>query len=39
MGRTRQAQALSIARDINMPVEEARALEGIGGCHIQEGNP
>ena len=33
------AQALSIARDINTPVEEARALEGIGRCHIQEGNP
>ena len=26
-------------RDINTPVEEARALEGIGRCHIQEGNP
>ena len=33
------AQALSIARDINTPVEEARALEGIGRCHIQKRNP
>ncbi len=33
------AQALSMARDINTPVEEARALEGIGRCHIQEGSP
>jgi hypothetical protein len=33
------AQALSITRDINTPVEEARALEGIGRCHIQEGSP
>jgi len=32
-------QALSIARDINAPVEQARALEGIGRCHSQEGNP
>ena len=33
------AQALSIARDIKTPVEEARALEGIGRSHTQEGNP
>ena len=33
------AQALSIASDISMPVQETRALEGIGRCHIQEGNP
>jgi tetratricopeptide (TPR) repeat protein len=33
------AQALSITRDINTPVEEARALEGIGRCHIEEGSP
>ncbi len=32
------AQALSIARDISAPVQEARALEGIGRFHIQEGN-
>ena len=33
------AQALSIARDIDTPVEEARALEGIGRSHVHEGNP
>jgi len=32
-------QALSIARDISAPVEQARALEGTGRCHHQEGNP
>ena len=32
------ATALSLARAINTPVEEARALEGIGRCHIGEGN-
>ena len=31
--------ALSIARDINTPVQEARALEGIGQSQIREGNP
>jgi tetratricopeptide (TPR) repeat protein len=31
-------RALSIARDINAPLEQARALEGIGRCHSQEGN-
>ena len=31
--------ALVIARDIDTPVEEAKALEGIGRCHVQEGNP
>ena len=33
------AEALDIARDIDTPVEEARALEGIGRCHVQERNP
>jgi integrase len=32
-------RALSIARDISAPVEQARALEGIGRCHRQEANP
>jgi hypothetical protein len=32
-------QALAIARDISVPLEEARALEGIGRCHFQDGNP
>jgi Tfp pilus assembly protein PilF len=32
-------KALVIARDIDTPVEEARALEGIGRCHVREGNP
>jgi tetratricopeptide (TPR) repeat protein len=32
-------QALSIAREINAPIQEARALEGIGRCRIREGNP
>jgi uncharacterized protein HemY len=32
-------QALRIARDINAQAEQARALEGIGRCHSQEGNP
>lgn len=31
-------EALGIARDIDTPVEEAWALEGIGLCHVQEGN-
>jgi tetratricopeptide (TPR) repeat protein len=37
--RTYFAQGLRIARDISTPVEEAEALEGIGRCHVQEGNP
>ena len=28
-------QALAIAREINAPIEEARALEGIGQCHLK----
>ena len=32
------SQALTIAREIGAPLEEARALEGIGQCHLQDGN-
>ncbi|MFI0425157.1 tetratricopeptide repeat protein [Spongiactinospora sp. 9N601] len=32
-------QALDIARSIGLPLEEARALEGIGRCHLQEAPP
>jgi hypothetical protein len=32
-------QALAIARDISAAPEEARALEGLGRCHLQDGNP
>ena len=32
-------QAIAIARDIGAPLEEARALEGIGHSHLQDGNP
>jgi Flp pilus assembly protein TadD len=31
-------QALTIARDIGVPFEEARALEGLGRAHLQDGN-
>lgn len=31
-------RALEIARDINAPLEEARALEGIGRSHLHQGN-
>jgi tetratricopeptide (TPR) repeat protein len=31
-------QALGIARGIDTPVEEAKALEAIGRSHVQEGN-
>ena len=37
--RSHHTQALSIARDIAASFQEARALEGIGRCRIQEGNP
>ena len=37
--RDRHARALAIARAIGAPLEEARALEGIGQSHIHEGNP
>ena len=31
-------QALAIARDVGAPLEEARALEGIGRCYLQDGH-
>jgi len=37
--RNHHSQALAIARDIGAPLEEARALEGIGRCHLHDGNP
>ena len=37
--RDHHSQALAIARDIGAPLEEARALEGIGHSHLQDGNP
>lgn len=37
--RQRHAQALAIARDISVPAEEARALEGIGNSHLHDGHP
>ena len=36
--RTHHAQALAIARDISAPLEEARALEGLGQTHLQDGS-
>jgi tetratricopeptide (TPR) repeat protein len=35
--RDRYNQALIIARAITALLEEARALEGIGNCHLREG--
>src|SRR5262245_42851446 len=35
----RHAQALAITRDISAPLEEARALEGLGQAHLQDANP
>ncbi len=37
--RDYHTQALAIARELGVPLEEARAMEGIGRCHIQDGNP
>src|SRR5262249_27793227 len=37
--REQHTRALAIARDISAAPEEARALEGIGNSHLQEGNP
>jgi hypothetical protein len=37
--RDHHSQALAIARDIGAPLEEARALEGIGRSHLQDSNP
>ena len=36
--RDHHTQALAIARDLGAPLEEARALEGIGHCHLQDGH-
>ena len=36
--RDHHTQALTIARDISAPLKEARALEGLGRCHLQDGN-
>jgi tetratricopeptide (TPR) repeat protein len=35
--RARHEQALKVAHAITAPLEEARALEGIGRCHLCEG--
>jgi tetratricopeptide (TPR) repeat protein len=37
--RSYHTQALSVAREVNAAYQEARALEGIGRCQIEEGNP
>jgi hypothetical protein len=37
--RDHHALALTIARDLGAAQEEAHALEGIGRCHLQDGNP
>ncbi len=34
--RAHYLQALDIARQISSPLEEARALEGVGNCDVQE---
>ena len=37
--RERYARALAIARDLGVLPENARALEGMGNSHLQDGNP
>ena len=37
--RERYTRALAIARDLGALPEKARALEGIGNSHLQDGNP
>jgi molybdopterin/thiamine biosynthesis adenylyltransferase len=37
--RDHHAQALAIARELGTPLQEARALEGIGHSHIRDGHP
>ncbi|GAA1990980.1 AfsR/SARP family transcriptional regulator [Catenulispora subtropica] len=37
--RTHHARALALAEAIGAPLEEARALEGIGMCHWRQGRP
>ncbi|MFE3192608.1 tetratricopeptide repeat protein [Nocardia sp. NPDC059240] len=36
---TRYEEALHMARRINSPLEQARAIEGFASCHIRTGNP
>jgi hypothetical protein len=36
--RDYHSQALAIARDLDAPLEEARALEGIGHSHLRDGH-
>src|SRR5262249_10214869 len=37
--RDQHTQALAIAHDIGVPLEQAPALEGLGRAHLQDGNP
>jgi hypothetical protein len=37
--REHHSQALAIAREIGAPLQEARALEGIGHSHLHEAHP
>lgn len=37
--RSRHDQALVIVKSMNAPREQARALEGLGRCHIREAQP
>ena len=37
--RDHHNQALVLARDAGVPLEEERALEGIGHSHLQDGHP
>ena len=37
--RKHYGRALVIARDLGIPLEEARAMEGAGYCHLREGRP
>jgi len=36
--RDQHTEALAIARDLGVPLEEARALEGIGHSHLHDGS-
>jgi hypothetical protein len=36
--RDQHGQALAIARELGTPLEEARALQGTGRSHLQEGH-
>ena len=37
--RERHTQALASASDLGAPLEEARALEGLGQSHLQDASP